>query len=562
MTVIKKTLLLVDDEPSILKALERIFRCTGYTVLTAESGAKALELLKENNQIRVIITDYRMPFMTGGELLSSVKILYPEIIGIILSGHADMDIVLLALNSGEVHQFLTKPCDKKSLLDVVNLTFKQSIAFKYKERTMLGVKQLLSRSELMESLRRWINTDIQTTVYYLDVKNFQIFNNSLGYEVADQLLALIARLLIINKPHASLLGQMSGDEFLLITPKIVSEDENQQIIKTLLSPFQQLVAINGRELHVSLSVGYSISTEDGLTSELLVRNAQAAVNYSKELGSFSFLRYQADMNVRDYELMELQSDLFRALERNQLSVVYQPKISTHSGHIVGAEALLRWKHHSLGMIPPSVFIPLAESSDLICTIGDWVLDTACQQGKLWLKQGLPLLMSVNISGRQLQSDYLTAKVNDILNHSGFPPNLLELEITESFLIVDIESSLKQLIRIKELGVRLSIDDFGTGYSSLSYLSRLPVDTLKIDRCFVTELGDSKQKFDLVKNFIQLSHDLGLTVVAEGVETIAQLNILKKLKCDEIQGYLFSRPVPAENFRMLLQAQPLERSAVM
>ena len=180
-----------------------------------------------------------------------------------------------------------------------------------------------------------------------------------------------------------------------------------------------------------------------------------------------------------------------------------------------------------------------------------------------MKQGLPLLlMSVNISGRQLQSNSLTAKVDNILNHSGFPPKLLELEITESFLIADIESSLQQLIQIKELGVRLSIDDFGTGYSSLSYLSRLPVDTLKIDRCFITELGESKQKFDLVKNFIQLSHDLGLTVVAEGVETPAQLNILKNLKCDEIQGYLFSRPVPAENFRILLQAQSLQRPAVI
>ena len=563
MTIIKKTLLLVDDEPSILRALKRIFRSTDYTVLTAESGEQALEIIKENCQIQLIITDYRMPFMTGGELLSSVKILYPEIIGIILSGHADMNIVLRALNSGEVYQFLTKPFDKGSLIDVVDLTFKQNITGKYKEKKVLGVTQLLSRRELMESLKRWMEFDTLTTVYYLDVKNFQSFNDSLGFDGADQLLALIAQLLILNKPEASLLGQMSGGEFLLITPEIVSEDKNQQIIKTLLSPFLELVAINGRELHVSLSVGYSMSTEDGLTSKLLVRNAQAAVNYSKGLGSFSFLRYQTYMNERGYELTELQGDLFRALERNQLSVVYQPKISTHSGHIVGAEALLRWEHHSLGMIPPSVFIPLAESSDLIFTIGDWVLTTACKQGKFWMKQGLPLLlMSVNISGRQLQSNSLTAKVDNILNHSGFPPKLLELEITESFLIADIESSLQQLIQIKELGVRLSIDDFGTGYSSLSYLSRLPVDTLKIDRCFITELGESKQKFDLVKNFIQLSHDLGLTVVAEGVETPAQLNILKNLKCDEIQGYLFSRPVPAENFQILLQAQSLQRPAVI
>ncbi len=392
---------------------------------------------------------------------------------------------------------------------------------------------------------------------YLDVVNFKSFNDSLGYEEGDQLLAVIMEQLMLSKPNGSFLGRMNGDEFALIMPFSGSEEEIQGLIKSLLYPFDDLINIAERELHVSFNVGYGISNVDGNTSELLLRNTQVAANYFKRLEGIGFHRYQPVMNNISKEKMVLRSDLYRALERNQFSVVYQPKVCMSTGHIVGAECLLRWKHHSLGVISPAIFISLAESSRLIEPIGEWVLSKACYQSQIWKKEGLPpFLMSVNLSGRQLMSNTLPEKIKNIIEITGISPDQLQLEITETYLMQNIDNSLQLFNEIKALGVSLAIDDFGTGYSSLSYLNRLPVDSLKIDRSFIIGLPKSNEKKCLVKNIIQMSHDLDMSVVAEGVETQAQLDTLRHLKCDEIQGYFYSPPVSAEEFRILLENQPL------
>lgn len=551
------TLLLVDDEKAILNALKRVLRSTGYQILTAESGVKALQILQDNPEIQVVLTDYRMPGMTGGELLAEVQDRFPHVIGLILSGYADLDAVIKALNSGAVHKFLTKPWDESEILDELSSAFSQYALKEQPVLIPLGVQQLLSRSELIRQLNQWMESGIEATALYLDVKNFKSYNDSLGYEVADKLLVFIAEQSMLSKPNDSFLGQMSGDEFALIMPFSASEDENQGLIRTLLQPFDDLITLDERELHIAFNVGYGTSGVDGNTSELLLRNTQVAVNYSKRLGGIGFHRYQPVMNHITKEQMILRSDLYRALERNQFSVVYQPKVCMSTGDIVGAECLLRWKHDSLGMISPATFIPLAESSGLIEPIGEWVLSTACYQSQFWRKEGLPsFLMSVNLSGRQLQRNTLAEKVKNIIELTGVSPDQLELEITETFLMQDIDNSLQLFNEIKALGVRLAIDDFGTGYSSLSYLNRLPVDTLKIDRSFIIDLPESKEKVGLVKNMIQMSHDLDMSVVAEGVETQAQLDTLRHLQCDEIQGYFYSPPVSAEEFRILLENQPL------
>ncbi|SFG38683.1 EAL domain-containing response regulator [Neptunomonas qingdaonensis] len=551
------TLLLVDDETAILNALKRVLRRSGYQILTAESGVEALQVLEDNPEIQVVLTDYRMPGMTGGEMLAEVQQRFPHVIGLILSGYADLDAVIKALNSGAVYKFLTKPWDEKEVLGALSSAFSHSALKLQPAVTPSAVDQLLSRSVLIRQLNQWMENGIETTALYLDVKNFNSYNDSLGYEVADKLLALISEKLMLSKPKDSFLGQMSGDEFALIIPFSASEEENQGLIKALLQPFDDLITLDGRELHIAFNVGYGTSDVDGNTSEMLLRNTQVAVSYSKRLGGVNFHRYQPAMNQITEKQMTLQSDLYRALERNQFSVVYQPKVCMSTGYIVGAECLLRWKHDSLGMISPAIFIPLAESSGLIEPIGEWVLSMACHQSQFWRKEGLPpFLMSVNLSGRQLQRNTLATKVKNIIEIAGICPDQLELEITETFLMQDIDSSLQLFNEIKALGVRLAIDDFGTGYSSLSYLNRLPVNTLKIDRSFIKDLPESKEKVGLVKNMIQMSHDLDMSVVAEGVETREQLDTLKHLHCDEIQGYFYSPPVSAEQFRTLLVNQPL------
>ncbi|GAA0229021.1 EAL domain-containing response regulator [Marinomonas primoryensis] len=553
----QRTLLLVDDETAILNALKRVLRRTGYQILSAESGVKALEVLQDNPDIQVVLTDYRMPGMTGGELLVEVKERFPHVMGLILSGYADFGAVTNALNSGAVHKFLIKPWNESEILDALSSSFSQSSLRMQSSEVLFGVDHLLSRGELIDQLNQWMESDIRSTALYLDVVNFKSFNDSLGYEEGDQLLAVIMEQLMLSKPNGSFLGRMNGDEFALIMPFSGSEEEIQGLIKSLLYPFDDLINIAERELHVSFNVGYGISNVDGNTSELLLRNTQVAANYFKRLEGIGFHRYQPVMNNISKEKMVLRSDLYRALERNQFSVVYQPKVCMSTGHIVGAECLLRWKHHSLGVISPAIFISLAESSRLIEPIGEWVLSKACYQSQIWKKEGLPpFLMSVNLSGRQLMSNTLPEKIKNIIEITGISPDQLQLEITETYLMQNIDNSLQLFNEIKALGVSLAIDDFGTGYSSLSYLNRLPVDSLKIDRSFIIGLPKSNEKKCLVKNIIQMSHDLDMSVVAEGVETQAQLDTLRHLKCDEIQGYFYSPPVSAEEFRILLENQPL------
>lgn len=553
----KKTLLLVDDEPAILSALKRIFRHSGYQMLTAGSGAEALDILDGNGDIQVILTDFRMPKMTGGELLVEVNQRFSNVVGLILSGYADIDTLLKAINSGAVFQFMTKPWAKSELLQAVELAFERYYTLQAQNAPPLGVEQLLSRNELMHHLEQWMKEGTNTIAFYFDVSNFHSYNDCLGYETADQLLASIAQILVSNKPKTSLFGQMNGDEFVMIIPMISCPDDKQRLIRNLLQPFQDLLSIMGHSLHISFNVGYAISPTDGNIPELLLRNSYAAVEHAKQTGATIFPRYLVSMNDKNQKLMTIRSELHQALERQQFSVVYQPKICMTTGNIVGAESLLRWEHCSLGIVPPSMFIPLAESSGLIESIGEWVLLTACCQSQLWKKSGLPsFLMSVNLSGRQLQRHTLIEKIENIIELSGVLPEQLELEITETFLMQDIESSLELLHKIKGLGIRLAIDDFGTGYSSLNYLSQLPVDTLKIDRSFVVDIPESKERENLLKNVIKMSHDLGMSVVAEGVETQSQVDVLKRLKCDEIQGYYYSPPVSAEQFRVLLENQPL------
>jgi diguanylate cyclase (GGDEF)-like protein len=558
--IMQKTLLLVDDEPAILNSLQRVFRHSSYQLLTAASGAEALYLLDKHNDIQVILTDYRMPKMTGCELLTEVNKRFKNVIGLILSAYADTDTLLESLNSGAVFQFLTKPWDERKILQTVCLAFERYDALQTQNTPPLGIEQLLSRNELMNHLNQWMEEDTNTIVFYFDVSNFHSYNDCLGYETSDKILTSIAQILMSNKPETSLLGQMNGDEFVMFMPIISCPDDKQSMIEKLLQPFQELLSIAGHNLHISFNVGYAISPTDGNTSELLLRNAHAAVEYSKQIGSSLATHYLVAMNDENQQLMTIRSELHQALERHQFSVVYQPKVCMITGNIVGAESLLRWKHCSLGTIPPSMFIPLAESSGLIETIGEWVLLKACYQTQLWKKSGLPsFLMSVNLSGRQLQRHTLIDKIEKIIELSGVSPEHLELEITETFLMQDIKSNLALLHKIKALGIRLAIDDFGTGYSSLNYLSQLPVDTLKIDRSFVVDLPESKERVDLLRNVIKMSHDLGMSVVAEGVETQSQLDILKRLKCNEIQGYYYSAPVSAEQFRVLLEHQPLTGS---
>ena len=639
-------ILIVDDDPSILRALKRIFRREGYSVYAALGAKEALDLMGDR-QFPLIITDFRMPEMTGAELLIEAKKRNPKVLGIVLSGLADMQSLIFSLNSGAVHRFLEKPWDEIELVTEVKNAYEElkkshspfrkqdnqgdklsinidqfgfiassetnvhqslvgsqvssivagidekvlgriclsdPVKYEYTEplsgmvvnisavpeaynlwqleivcsaEQALLQKGIISKQQFSEQITEQLSAGQQFALFYLDIARFKYFNEHLGYKEADLLLAHLAQILVSNTQSDVLLAQMNGPEFAMLVPGITSEESAQDHIRQIMEPFNQLIAFGQREIHLAFKVGFVLAPEDSDDADALIRNSMKAMLQGKQKGGNEPKRFSPSISRDSEDLIKLQSDLFRALERDEFSVVYQPKVSLVDGSILGAEALLRWKHEQLGFVSPAQFIPMAEVSGLIEPIGEWVLSTASSQSRFWALEGLPpFSVAINLSGRQLMEDCLPHKVAQIISHNELDPSQIELEVTETFLMQDIEHSIEMLNEIRQLGVKISIDDFGTGYSSLNYLTKLPVDTLKIDRSFIKELSIREEVFRLLKNMVGMAHDLGLTVVAEGVETKCQLDILKEIDCDEVQGFYYSPPVSADKFRNLLLKQPL------
>lgn len=390
---------------------------------------------------------------------------------------------------------------------------------------------------------------------YLDLDHFKDVNDSLGHEVGDQLLIELAKRLKILAGDEGLLCRYSGDEFLLLLKNVPNKIYVAEKVIALQRQLSQPVSLDSYDLVTTSSVGISVFPEDGQTIKDLFSNAGTAMYEVKADGRNSYLFFEESMQIEAQERISLLTKLRVALVNNEMSVYYQPQYDQTGKIVVGNEALLRWHHPELGFISPARFIPLAEDSGLITSLGEWILNQACRQAVSMQKAGIPpLVMSVNLSAVQFRKGDVVDVVKGALQASGLDPKYLELELTESLLLKDQQQLLQMLQQLKALGIMLSIDDFGTGYSNLSYLKRFAVDKLKIDQSFVRDMETDADDYALVRAIIQLAHSLGLRVTAEGVETKEQMLILAKLNCDEFQGYYFARPMPAEDLVSYLQAQ--------
>ena len=392
----------------------------------------------------------------------------------------------------------------------------------------------------------------KVAVLFADLDHFKIINDSLGHNVGDRLLQTIAARFSGCIRASDTVARQGGDDFLFVITDVGEDADIAGLAQKILAAVDQPLEFDSHELHVTCSIGISIYPKDGKDSQTLLKNADAAMYRAKEYGRNVYQFFTHHLNDKVVTRMTMEKHLRRALVNHELSLCYQPQLEMTTGRVIGAEALLRWQNPELGAIPPATFIPLAEDTGLIIPIGDWVLRTACRQSSRWQKAGLPpLTMAVNLSPRQFWNPGLIGSVTQILQETGLEPSCLELEITESMMMRDINSAVSMLKELKRIGVKLSIDDFGTGYSSLNHLRSFPFDKLKMDISFVREITSDPGSAAIAKTIISLAHNLNLQVIAEGVETKAQLSYLRNQGCDAMQGYFFSKPVSAQEFAQLL-----------
>ena len=396
---------------------------------------------------------------------------------------------------------------------------------------------------------------------FLDLDRFKPINDSLGHAAGDRMLKEVAARLLGCVDEEETVARMGGDEFtLLLASRSTREGALNRAIhvaEAILASMAQPFLLEGREFFVTASIGIALSPQDGQELSQLMKNADTAMYHAKEMGKNNFQFYQAEMNARALERLELESDLRHALEQGQFQLYYQPQFSGDGRCLTGAEALLRWQHPSRGLVPPVEFIPVLEELGLVVQVGDWVLAEACAQMKRWQAAGMDIpKVSVNLSARQFADGQLALRISRILQEHQLPSTALEVELTESILMHDVAETLQILAGLKRLGLCIAVDDFGTGYSSLNYLKQFPIDVLKIDRGFVDGLPDGEQDAQIARAIIAMAHSLNLAVIAEGVETQAQLDFLREHGCDQVQGYLFGKPMPASQFSQLFSGPAL------
>jgi diguanylate cyclase (GGDEF)-like protein/PAS domain S-box-containing protein len=401
-------------------------------------------------------------------------------------------------------------------------------------------------------------------IIYIGLDNFQRINDTLGYKIGDLLLKAVADRLVNSLRKSdyvarsdegetvNIVSRVGGDQFIILAHDLKQAQDAAIATRRLHEKISASYDLSGREVFMTASIGIALYPDDGTDVDDLLKNAEKAMRYTKNEGKNNYQFYSRSMNSFVLELLTLESNLHKALERNELALYYQPKVDAATRMVKGMEALIRWKHPDKGLIPPIQFIPLAETNGLIIPIGEFVIRTACMQIKAWQEAGYKQMnISLNVSSRQFDQQNLIEIVKEALQDAMIPPQCLELEITESIIMRNPEKAIRTLTELKAMGIQIAIDDFGTGYSSLSYLKRLPLDFLKIDQSFVKNLASNPSDRAIVRATIAMAHSLNLKTIAEGVETEEQLSFLQEHGCDEIQGYLFSRPLPAEEIQGIL-----------
>ena len=564
-------ILIVDDESSIRDLLHSIL-CDSYACTTASSAEEALSRL-ESERFDLVVSDINMGGMSGIDLVSNVVASSPDTVVMMISGNQNIESPIEAIRSG-AFDYIKKPFDIDQVLIAVEralrhgellvskrchedhleqLVAERTEKLKYLayHDTLTGLpNRTLFEDRLANKLSRRSKKKTSVAVLFVSLDKFQELRDTLGHSLGARLLKEAAKRLSSLTKDCGTVARLEGDEFaLLLTDKDPEELASfaDEVSKMFAPPFD----IADYEIFGSVSIGISLSPDDGTDSQTMLKNAGAALSHARKQGGNNYQFYTSDINDKAVRRLAMENDLHRALERNEFELYYQPKIDVNTRRITGMEALVRWNHPELGIVQPGNFISVAEETGLIVPIGEWILRAACTQSKIWHDKGFEVNAAVNLSPYQFQQKDLGDKIAEIVGETGFDPAFLNLEVTESSIMNNPAAAITILGDLRKAGIKISIDDFGTGHSSLGHLKNLPVDVLKIDKSFITDVTSSLDDAAIAMTIIRLAHSLRLKVVAEGVETEEQLRFLHLLGCDECQGFLFSEPLKADAFEAML-----------
>ncbi|HAZ47134.1 MAG TPA: GGDEF domain-containing response regulator [Cyanobacteria bacterium UBA11369] len=558
-------ILVVDDEKDLERLIKQRFRkkitAKQLDFIFVKNGVEAIKKLQTKDAVDMVLTDINMPEMDGLTLLTRLPEIDQTLKAVVLSAYGDLPTIRVAMNRG-AFDFITKPIDFQDLEITIDktVTFVKQIR-EQKQQLQQALEQLRyqafydpltglpNQHYILGRIRQCIEWRQQRNslfaVLCLSLEGFKAVKYGLGHALSDRLLVEVARRLETYLHPTDMVARCGTDEFAILLTDLPNfkqaENKAQQLCQVLRNPFK----LNRSVVSSNIYIGIVNSTIDYDQPEDFLRAADTAMNYAKMPGKPNIVVFDTGMQASILERLELEADLQRAIEHQQFHLNYQPIVSLSTGKIVGFEALVRWQHPTRGWISPDKFIPLAEETGLIIPLGKWVLSEACRQLSVWQEQlshQMPLSISVNLSGIQLWNPDVLQSIDEILHSLSLSGSHLKLEITESILM-DKESEAKAVLaQLKQRQIQLSIDDFGTGYSSLAYLQSFPIDTLKIDRSFISGIEHQEKNLDITRTIITLAHSLELDAIAEGVETPAQLEILRALGCEYGQGYLFSPPL--------------------
>jgi diguanylate cyclase (GGDEF)-like protein len=568
-----RTILVAEDDPVSRRLIEAKLAKWGYNTISVTNGADALARLTAADSPQLAILDWMMPEMDGVQVCSEIRKRgdTPYTYLILLTAKSQKADIVQGLNAG-ADDYITKPFDAHELesrvlagsriLDLQNelLSVREELRERATHDYLTGLpNRLLFGDRLTQKLAEASRRNSRVCVMFLDIDRFKVVNDGLGHQIGDQLLTQLASRLTKCVRDEDTVARMGGDEFTIILSDVESTADAIEVAERVLSTCSTPFDLDDEKMHVSLSIGLSFYPNDGTDIETLVKSADAAMYRAKEGAGNGYVCFTQDLEAESAVSIEIESSLRHALERDQFVLHYQPRVGLVTGKVLGVEALIRWQHPELGLLYPDDFISIAERTGLIMPIGEWVLRTACMQNMAWQKAGIPPMeIAVNVSARQFEQGDLLGLVKRTLRETGLAPEYLGLELTESTVMHHVDCANSIMSELKAMGVRVYIDDFGTGHSSLSYLKHLPADIVKIDKSFVKDITSDPDSAAIAGAIIAMAHRLNLSVVAEGVETLDQLDFLTSMNCDEMQGYFVSRPVAPESLLDILRQEPSRR----